>query len=287
VSAELTRAAPLNGTLRVRDTAINRLDLSFRVTGPPPDGGLSVRMWQGEDRARLMLDNQTALSQVADRVPLTLYFAPEKEAPGQVYAWEISTDQPATGLHLCHAADGEAAFGLHGAEWQVAYQGELVITERLAPLPRAFVVYAAESVSDEATALARVLDPAFDLRNVAVVGRDLGLPVEPPRPATRAAIADYGPQRVVIQATAEAPGLLLLGDLYYPGWQAWVDGVPVPIVEANYVWRGVPLTAGSHVVVFALRPRSLLYGLALSALALSGLAALAVWDRRVVGRRPA
>lgn len=285
-TAELTQAAPLSGTLRVHQTAINRLDLSFQVAGTPPVGQLTVRMWQGADRARLMLESQAALEQVADRLPLTFFFAPEKEAPGQVYAWEVSTDQPATGLRLCREADGEAALGLHGAEWQVAYQGEVVLTERLAPLPRASVVYAAETISDEAAALARVLDPSFDLRNVAVVAHDLGLPAKPDRPASRATLAEYGPHRVVIHAVAEAPGLLLLGDLDYPGWQAWVDGAPAPIVAANYLWRGVPLPAGSHAVVFALRPRSLIDGLVLSTLALLGLAVLAVWDWRARRQPP-
>ena len=246
-------------------------------------------MWAGEGRERLMLESQADLAQVVDRVPVTFFFAPEKEAPGQTYAWELTTEAPATGLRLCAHDDGSAALGVHGADWQVVYVGEVAITERLAPLPRAYVVYAAETYASEEAALQRVLDGAFDIRNNAVIEVALDLPAQPPRPATRAAIVEYGSQRVVVQAVAEEAGLLLLGDQDYPGWQATVDGQRVPVMTANFVWRAVSLTPGEHQVVFELRPASVRYGLVLGLLALGVLLVLGIWEWRhwrSAGRRP-
>ena len=65
--------------------------------------------------------------------------------------------------------------------------------------------------------------------------------------------------------------LVLLTDAAYPGWRATLDGEPVTIYQADGLFRGVLLPAGSHEVTFTYEPASLRYGAALS------LAALLVW----------
>jgi uncharacterized membrane protein YfhO len=66
----------------------------------------------------------------------------------------------------------------------------------------------------------------------------------------------YANNSVKLAVSAERDGLLVLHDLYYPGWEAKVDGVPVPVVKANILFRGVEVPAGSHVVEFGFRPFS-------------------------------
>jgi uncharacterized membrane protein YfhO len=69
-----------------------------------------------------------------------------------------------------------------------------------------------------------------------------------------------GPDRVVVQVSAGQPGYLVLGDTYYPGWRATVDGEPAEIVAANHAFRAVPLGAGEHTVIFQYAPRSFQVG---------------------------
>ena len=64
------------------------------------------------------------------------------------------------------------------------------------------------------------------------------------------------------------PRLLVASEMYYPGWRAYVDGVETPIVRTNYVFRGVVVPSGQHVVRFAYLPSSVLTGAAVSSLAL-------------------
>jgi hypothetical protein len=64
------------------------------------------------------------------------------------------------------------------------------------------------------------------------------------------------PGRVEAVATSTVDGLLVLHDIYYPGWIAEVDGKPVPIRRANHLFRGIELPAGTHRVTFRFAPFS-------------------------------
>ncbi len=76
------------------------------------------------------------------------------------------------------------------------------------------------------------------------------------------------PQRTVIDTELHAPGLLVLADAWYPGWQAFVKSNSgtreIPIYRTNRVQRGVWLNAGQHTVEFRYRPASFYAGAAIS-----------------------
>ena len=187
--------------------------------------------------------------------------AAEKEAPGKTYAWEIGADAvPHTSVALCMDADGQPTVSVYGADWFQAYQGEVYVFERLAPMPRAYVVYAAEHIPDDTQAVGRLLDESFDLRNVAVVADSLDLPSATDMPAGRADIVDYRETSITIHASARQPGLLVLGDQFHPGWKVSLDGQPSLVVRANHVMRGVVVPPGDHQVVFEFAPESLRLG---------------------------
>jgi hypothetical protein len=79
-----------------------------------------------------------------------------------------------------------------------------------------------------------------------------------------------------IEIAAEGGGLLLVRELFYPGWVAHVDGEKVPVLAADYVFQGVPLRPGLHTVVLQFHPSSFRLGLAVSLLSL---VTLLVWSR--------
>jgi uncharacterized membrane protein YfhO len=82
-----------------------------------------------------------------------------------------------------------------------------------------------------------------------------------------------GDTRVVVRATADQPGLLVLADAFHPGWRAIVDGRPEPVLRVNHVLRGVALAPGAHDVEFEFAPSTLHTGVQLS---VAGLALLAL-----------
>lgn len=87
-------------------------------------------------------------------------------------------------------------------------------------------------------------------------------------------IAEEDPQRIVIESDMETPGVVVLADQWYPGWQAQLDGQDVPIVRVNYALRGVEVPAGKSTIVMRYQPPSFYRGAGLS---LAGLVLLLIW----------
>jgi len=80
----------------------------------------------------------------------------------------------------------------------------------------------------------------------------------------RVEIREFHPERVVLDGAFDDGGYVVLNELYYPGWRAWVDGEEVEIVRANGVARAVRAPAGQHEIVFEYRPWSFRVGLAIT-----------------------
>lgn len=153
---------------------------------------------------------------------------------------------------------------------KLVYLGDAKIYEHRAVLPRAFVVGRVRLAPDDEAALGILRSPEFDAREEAVVGEadwlaSGGGPTALGQSA-QVRVAEYRPERVVVEADLAAPGFLVLTDAAYPGWKALVDGRERPILRTNYLFRGVRLEPGRHRVEFVYEPASLRAGLAISGL---------------------
>jgi Bacterial membrane protein YfhO len=80
---------------------------------------------------------------------------------------------------------------------------------------------------------------------------------------------------VTIQAQLGCTGMVTLGDAYYPGWVATVDGQAAQIYEVDGIVRGVVAPAGKHRIEMRYRPKSVYWGAALTGLGLLGACLLA------------
>lgn len=171
--------------------------------------------------------------------------------------------------------------------------GELSVYRNRGFLPRAWVVHTAQGATDPAHALAQIQanDFAPDT-TVIVLERDLNAatpfgPLQdapPAAPGTAAWVAPT-PNRLRLTVDAPAPGLLVLSELWYPGWRATVNGVRQPVLHANGYLRAVPVPAGSATVELVFDPPVWRGGLIAAGVGLIGLAALLWWDRSRRGTR--
>jgi len=101
-----------------------------------------------------------------------------------------------------------------------------------------------------------------------------------------AKVTRYEDARVEILTQAQARRLLVLSDLFYPGWKAAIDDTPAPIARADLSLRAVSVPPGGHRVVFTFEPWSVRLGGLVSvagALAIAALASRRGGPRRACG----
>jgi hypothetical protein len=139
------------------------------------------------------------------------------------------------------------------------------VMENSNALPRAFVPRHVEAASDESYRLLRLGAPDFDARQTAYVETNLDLPDVCQGSAE---IASETPTRVTLVVKMQTPGLVVLGDLWDPGWRAWLDGRAVPIYRVDHALRGVTLPSGNATLEFRYESASLARGLWLAGCAL-------------------
>jgi hypothetical protein len=81
-------------------------------------------------------------------------------------------------------------------------------------------------------------------------------------------LKDISNDIVEVSTKSAYPAFLVLSDIHYPGWKAWVDGKETYIHRTNYAFRGVSVPAGQHLIRFEYKPTSLYCGAAVSILSL-------------------
>ncbi|HEX7041816.1 MAG TPA: YfhO family protein [Patescibacteria group bacterium] len=97
----------------------------------------------------------------------------------------------------------------------------------------------------------------------------------------KAIIKKYNSGNILIQTSAKSNMMLFLSDNYYPGWKAYVDGVPTPIYRADYTFRAVEVPKGDHTVIFSYQPNSFYIGLIGCLFGFLGIISLGILLRRL------
>ncbi|HLB12855.1 MAG TPA: YfhO family protein, partial [Dehalococcoidia bacterium] len=146
------------------------------------------------------------------------------------------------------------------------------VYQNTSAMPRALVVPKAEVLPREAM-LERLRAPDFAATETVLLEEG---PARNPAStgfARRVVAVSYPtPNHVLVEAETAEPAYLFLADVMYPGWKARVDGHPVPVRRANYLFRAVDLPAGRHTVEFSFEPRTWTIGWVTTAVFLAGIA---------------
>ncbi|MHB8894862.1 MAG: YfhO family protein [Candidatus Geothermincolia bacterium] len=77
-------------------------------------------------------------------------------------------------------------------------------------------------------------------------------------------VVEKKPHKLVLETAPSSKGLLVVSELYYPGWQAYVDGRKVETLKADLMLRGVMLAGGQRRVEFRFEPSSVRRGALIS-----------------------
>ena len=130
-----------------------------------------------------------------------------------------------------------------------------------------------------------------DLRHVAVVDDDfadvLGSEALQSDSTATVELTSYEANRLAYKVKSQKGGVVVLSEIYYPGWTCTIDGEPTDIARANYVLRAIKVPAGEHEVVMTFDPQTVhiteaiaYTALALLALMLIGLLAYSLYRKK-------
>lgn len=161
------------------------------------------------------------------------------------------------------------------SEFSEIYDREIDIVRLKRTLPRAAFYRHAVIAPDEDAVLALLRMPQFSIWDTVVLEKDdlqspqmEGCSKTLPQLVFAEKITKYSPSLVQVSADTSFDGILVLNDTCFPGWQAYVDGRKTRMVRANYLFRGVFLSAGKHFIEFRYEPLSFTVGCALAIFAL-------------------
>lgn len=185
------------------------------------------------------------------------------------------------------AQNGQKPLNLPGLH-VVYHRSDATIYDNDNALPRVWMVTSQHVVDGDGQALATIGQSSFDPSKMVITEHRLSNIGQGTSAASGAGstgtarIVHYGTQQVAIQASATRRSELVLSDTWFPGWQVTVDGRSAPIDRVDYLLRGVPLSPGSHRIVFSYNPSSFRTGWLVSVVATFMVAAALVvaWTRR-------
>ncbi len=144
-----------------------------------------------------------------------------------------------------------------------------VIFKRLPTTQRVRLVPCGLSVLDTEEAIRTILSGKVDLDRQATIQQGEAEYTADQECAqsimkSKIQIVSESPNRIVLQVESNHDGWLVLSDTWYPGWQAYLDGVRVNIRKANATFRGTWLPQGSHSLEYVYQPSSFYLGAMIS-----------------------
>jgi uncharacterized membrane protein YfhO len=70
-------------------------------------------------------------------------------------------------------------------------------------------------------------------------------------------LTSYAPNALTYETSSSKDGVVVFSEIYYPGWQAYLDGQAVDHGRADYILRAMKVTAGKHKIEFKFDPQSI------------------------------
>jgi len=154
---------------------------------------------------------------------------------------------------------------------KVFEEKKTIIFENKESLPRGFLVFNYELVKSEKDLIDKMTKENFDFSFSVLLEEDLE---DFYKDKTKnnfikdVNFLSYTPNKIIIRTKSDRPGIFVLLDNFYPGWQAFVNREKTKIYRANYTFRAIEVPQGENQIEFIYQPQSFKIGLYLSGAAL-------------------
>lgn len=99
------------------------------------------------------------------------------------------------------------------------------------------------------------------------------------RTEARVEVKTFTAHRIEADVEAPQPAMVVISQVHYPAWRAYVDGQPARVWRANYAFQALEVAAGKHRVLVRYEDRGFGGGLVAAFLALGGCAAAILFRR--------
>jgi len=146
---------------------------------------------------------------------------------------------------------------------------DIFINENLDAFPRAYLVHDFVTVPINTAQDYLVKNNDFDLRNSVILESSLSefksnnfksISYN----SDSLEFIEFNENNISLKTFSENDSILILTDVFYPGWNVSIDGETSEILRANGLVRAVMIPEGSHIIEFNYIPSSFWFGLLIS-----------------------
>jgi len=158
---------------------------------------------------------------------------------------------------------------IESKKFRLVWDEDLKVYENKEFLPRAFIVHRAKLIKERDKIFEELTNPQFHPWNSVILEEeppvgmsgDFSVPEE-----SYVEFVNYSPNNFQVKVDLAKKGFLVLSEIYYPGWKAYVDGKEEKIYQADYILRAIYLAPGKHDIRFIYDPLSLKVGTHISSI---------------------
>jgi len=154
-------------------------------------------------------------------------------------------------------------------------------------LPRAYLVHSVKVIQHDSLLQAFMRSEEFDHRHTVILEENPRFPLNNTTDTTdkgSATITSYNLNSITINVSTSRRAILVLSEIYYPGWYAYVNGMPAHVYRANWCLRAIEIEPGEHTVVFEFKPASFRTGLWISLFSIALSLAIVYFSSRRAAR---
>ncbi|MCB9790315.1 YfhO family protein [Candidatus Nomurabacteria bacterium] len=125
----------------------------------------------------------------------------------------------------------------------------------------AFVIGSIRHYHTDDELLELLSDPELDVYDIAFSNdTELSQKYDQVEPLSSTEIVKYDFDEVVYKVTSSSPGVLVMSELYWPGWKAFINGEEGEIIKINGIFRAVEVPEGVSEVVLMYEGVGILLG---------------------------
>ena len=162
---------------------------------------------------------------------------------------------------------------------------DIFINENKDAFPRAYLVHEFITVPVNTAQDFLVKNNEFDLRNEVILESMSEFKLNNLKSTTYDSdfvkILEFNENNIRVNTFSESDAILILTDVFYPGWNVLIDGEPSEILRADGLVRAVIIPEGNHIVEFNYVPNSFWFGVVISIITAVILFSVYLYSRKI------